>query len=222
MNNICEQLHIIFCADSLNRSVELVISSGSSYSLDPPPTGHIKKLGTTAVSHSATHQDPSYFTHSKNVIALSDTDSSMSLPRAQVLGSSNIEQNNTTVDDRSIADSSLEEMPMKRNNSYRMLDTEALAGNLEGGHDSIYSYPRLKSTHTQLQDHGYTTIGTKVNSNPDPYSKIELSNMYENISSEDNMIHNEMYRTSVRSEESSVTGLFDPHMNATETVTPYK
>ncbi|XP_064402069.1 uncharacterized protein LOC135347887 [Halichondria panicea] len=204
--------------DSLNRSVELVISSGSNYSLDPPPTGHIKKL---AVSHNETYQDPHYIgsnhpTHSENIIALSDTDSSMSLQRAR---SSNIEQITTTVDDQ---DLSLEEMPMKRNNSYRMLDIEALAGNSEGGQDSIYSYPKLKPTHTQLQDHGYTTIGTKTNSNSDSYSKIELSNMYENISSEDNMMHNEMYGASMRSEESSVTGLFDPYMNDRENVTPHK
>ena len=195
-----------------------MISSGSNYSLDPPPTGHIKKL---AVSHNETYQDPHYIgsnhpTHSENIIALSDTDSSMSLQRAR---SSNIEQITTTVDDQ---DLSLEEMPMKRNNSYRMLDIEALAGNSEGGQDSIYSYPKLKPTHTQLQDHGYTTIGTKTNSNSDSNSKIELSNMYENISNEDNMMHNEMYGASMRSEESSVTGLFDPYMNDRENVTPHK
>lgn len=148
---------LFFCTDSLNRSVELVISSGSNYSLDPPPTGHIKSLQYPIMRHIRTHIILEVITL-PTVKILSLYRTLIQACHYKELASSNIEQITTTVDDQ---DLSLEEMPMKRNNSYRMLDIEALAGNSEGGQDSIYSYPKLKPTHTQLQDHGYTTIGTK-------------------------------------------------------------
>ncbi len=56
-HNTC---NILF-ADSLNRSVELVISSPTSAShhqLDQPPSGHIKNLDTTPAPHNATCDNP--------------------------------------------------------------------------------------------------------------------------------------------------------------------
>ncbi len=152
------------------------------------------------------------FLYSENSLVLSDADSSTSLHRAQGLTSYSTQEN--TGIDKSLTDSSPEDIPMKRNNSYSMLDIEALSEHAAEAQDNVYSYPKLKYKVKQIKDSGYTTVGTKIDSDSKPYSKIELSNMYENITGEgDNMTDNQLYGVS---EETFVPGLFDPYMNEAE------
>ncbi len=206
--------------------------STSHYQLDQPPRGRIKNLGTIPTSHNAIYEDPQYiqmngngknivnpnFSYSENSLALSDVDSSTSLHKTQGQNSSMTQQNDSL--DKSTTDFNIEDIPMKRNNSYSMLDTEAVAADTEGVWDNVYSYPKVKSKVKQIQDRGYTTVGTEMDSeNTARYSKIELSNMYENIKGDDNMTDNQLYGMSIGTEETHVTGLFDPYVNEGEDFT---
>ena len=85
-------------------------------------------------------------------------------------------------------------IPLRRNTSYRMLDIgeEGASISETGGQtETVYSYPKIRHSHSNTQEH-IPNSDSDVPS-ADPYSKIELSNMYENLQAEDNMTANGMY-----------------------------
>ena len=231
--------------DSLSRSTELIISSGH-YQLEPAPTTHVSRLSERFESSYSDYQDPQYAAvnqssfimsdspnQNENSMALSDAESSTSLQKVHCYSSGDMFQKSDarqtadepvhSLDDEdkahsttNLSDLQRDKIPMKRNNSYRVLEINGGEQNTENkdteAGELLYSYPRLKSTGAKSQGSGYTTVSAG-NDESDPYSKIELANLYENILPDENMMENELYGSTVETDENYIAGMLDPYMN---------
>lgn len=212
----------------------MAISPESHYVLDPPSIGHIQRLGVTHyIPDNRINQDTNLIDVSQFVtssmgsssgsiglncvskttsLAISDTESSVSLHKACFSGSDeehNFKDMNESQCTTNLSCDQEDVIPLKRNDSYRVLDIEHTDSQAE--ENTGYSYPKLCSRNLPFEG-GYTTVGNKCEGDEMAYSKIELSNMYENIEKDDNMIENEMYGTSMRAEEQFMPGLLDSYL----------
>lgn len=85
-------------------------------------------------------------------------------------------------------------IPLRRNRSYRMLDVGETGASISETGETVYSYPKIRHSHSNTQEHIPKTDSDVQTSTADPYSKIELSNMYENLQpADDNMTANGVY-----------------------------